>query len=194
MGELEEVNKQQEKFYKAHPNDETIMRSSLAEFITKKLTGEKLSSSKYSEVQAEIRKLRQTLSLPEPVYYTICFRAACLAAQRATDVKEQADKWQLVEGLIGEKNSQVPYLTMGELCLEGGNKKLAILAIRKEKRYEQRFNMLCDAEAWLEAVEEVFANKKLAKDDFSDNIDRIRREGPAFVEDFIKEAEKKRGR
>jgi len=190
VGELEEVNKLQEKFYKGHPNDETIMRSSLAEFITKKLTGEKLSSS----VQTEMRKLRQTLSVPEPVYYTIAFRAACLAAQRATDAKEQADKWQLVEGLIGEKNSQVPYLTMGELCLEGGNKKLAILAIRKEKRYEQRFNMLCDAEAWLEAVEEVFANKRLAKDDFSDNIDRIRREGPAFVEDFIKEAEKKRGR
>jgi hypothetical protein len=83
---------------------------------------------------------------------------------------------------------------MGELCIEAGNKKLAILAIRKEKRYDMRFNMLCDAEAWLEAVEEVFANKRLAKEDFSDNIERIRREGPGFVGDFIKDAEKKRGK
>jgi hypothetical protein len=34
------------------------MKGSLGEFITKKLTGEKLSSQKSSEVQAEIRKLR----------------------------------------------------------------------------------------------------------------------------------------
>ena len=53
--------------------------------------------------------------------------------------------------------------------------------------------MLCDAEAWLEAVEENFGNKKLAKDDFIDNVERIRRGGPSFVEDFIKEAEKKKG-
>ena len=81
---------------------------------------------------------------------------------------------------------------MGELCIEGGNKKLAILAIRKEKRYDLRFNMLVDIEAWLEAVEEVFSNKK--KDDFIENIERIRKEGPDFVEDFIREAEKKKGK
>ena len=41
MGEVEEVNKLQEKYYKAHPNDDTIMKTSLGEFITKKFTGEK---------------------------------------------------------------------------------------------------------------------------------------------------------
>lgn len=54
MGELEEVNKHQEKFYKAHPNDETVMKDSVSEFITKKLTGDKMSSSS----QSEMKKLR----------------------------------------------------------------------------------------------------------------------------------------
>ena len=49
---------------------------------------------------------------------------------------------------------------MGELCLEAGNKNFATLAIRKEKRYDLRINMLIQAEAWQEAVEEIFSNRK----------------------------------
>lgn len=186
VGEVEEVNKLQEQYYKTHMHDDIVMTSSLGEFITKRLTGEKLSDSKYTAACADMRRLRQTLTLPEPAYYTICFRAFCLEAERAADGKESDTKWKKVEGLILERNSQVPYLTMGELCLEAGNKKLAILAIRKEKRYDQKINMLIDAEAWLEAIEEVFSNKRHAE--FEDYLDRIRREGPSFVEDFIKDA------
>jgi len=61
---------------------------------------------------------------------------------------------------------------MGELCLEAENKKLATLAIRKEKRYEQKISMLIDAEAWVEACEETFANRK--NPDFEMFVDMIR--------------------
>ena len=81
------------------------MTSSLGEFITQKLTGEKLSDKAYTETCAEMRKLRQTLTLPEPAYYTICFRAFCQEASRANPGKEQDTKWKKVEGLIMEKNS-----------------------------------------------------------------------------------------
>lgn len=79
---------------------------------------------------------------------------------------------------------------MGELCLESGNKKLAILAIRREKKYDIKINMLIDAEAWLEAVEETFSNRKNV--DFDDFVERIQREGPSFVDDFIKDAMNKK--
>jgi len=65
---------------------------------------------------------------------------------------------------------------MGELCLESGNKKLAILAIKKEKKYEHRVQMLIDAEAWFEAVEETFSNRKHA--DHDEFVDKIRARGP----------------
>ena len=74
-----------------------------------------------------------------------------------SDAKEQASKWSKVQKMIEEKNPGVPYLTMGELCLEANNKTLAIMAIRKEKRYEMKIQMLIDAEAWFEATEETFS-------------------------------------
>ena len=43
--------------------------------------------------------------------------------------------------------------------------------------------MLIDAEAWLEAVEETFKNRKHAE--FDTFVAMIRAKGPAFVEDFI---------
>jgi len=48
---------------------------------------------------------------------------------------------------------------MGEILLEAQNKELAIQAIRKEERYEQKINMLIDAEAWTEAVDETFLKR-----------------------------------
>ena len=112
--------------------------------------------------------------------------------------KEAEDKWNKVEKLIDEKNSAVRYLTMGELLLEavGPNdyenraKTLAKKAIRKEKRYEFKIQMLIDAEAWTEAIEETFSNKKHAEFDMF--LDKIRQKGPPFVEDFIKEQSQKK--
>ena len=46
--------------------------------------------------------------------------------------------------------------------------------------------MLIDIEAWQEAVEIVFKNKK--DEDFESYVQQIRDKGPPFVEDFIKEA------
>ena len=43
MGELEDVNQHQAKYYKSHPGDSSVMRSSIADFITKKITGERLT-------------------------------------------------------------------------------------------------------------------------------------------------------
>lgn len=59
--------------------------------------------------------------------------------------------------MIQEKNPALPYLTMGELLLEAENKSLAVTAIRKEKKYDHRIQMLIDAEAWIEAVDETFS-------------------------------------
>ena len=58
MGEIEEVNKTQAQYYKAHTGEDKIMQSSLADFISKKLTGEKMSDSKRADVHAEMRNLR----------------------------------------------------------------------------------------------------------------------------------------
>jgi hypothetical protein len=74
---------------------------------------------------------------------------------------------------------------MGELCLEAGNKNFAILAIRKEKRYEFKISMLIQAEAWQEAVEEVFTNRK--HPEFDSYISEIQQKGPPFVYDFIRD-------
>lgn len=43
MGEFEDVNQQQAKYYRTHQTDSLVMRSSLADFMTRKLVGEKLS-------------------------------------------------------------------------------------------------------------------------------------------------------
>ena len=86
--------------------------------------------------------------------------------------------------MVNEKNPQLPYLTMGELCLEAENKQLAIVAIRKEKKYELKCPMLIDAEAWLEATEEIFANRK--HPDHEQFLMTLREKAPPFVEDFIK--------
>ena len=45
MGEFEDVNQQQAKYYRTHQNDSAVMRSSLADFMKRKLVGEKLSDS-----------------------------------------------------------------------------------------------------------------------------------------------------
>ena len=65
--------------------------------------------------------------------------------------------------MIAEKNPALPYLIMGELLMEAKNKNLAVVAIKKEKRYEHKVNALIDAEAWKEAVDETFANKRHAE-------------------------------
>jgi len=58
MGEMEEVNNSQAKYLKVHPANTDVMQQSLAEYISQKLTGEKMSDSKRADVHAEIRTLR----------------------------------------------------------------------------------------------------------------------------------------
>jgi len=79
---------------------------------------------------------------------------------------------------------------MAELCLEAGKKNLAIMAIKKEKVYEHKIQMLIDAEAWVEACEEAFTKK--THGEFEGFIEMIRDKGPPFVEDFIKEQQNKK--
>ena len=67
---------------------------------------------------------------------------------KCKDNSEKLKKWQKVQALISEKNPSVPYLTMGELCLESENRNFAIMAIRKEKRYDFKISILIQAEAW----------------------------------------------
>jgi hypothetical protein len=104
---------------------------------------------------------------------------------KTKDPSEALKKWQKVQQLVTEKNPNIPYLTMGELCLEAGNKNFANLAIRKEKRYDFKISMLIQAESWQEAVEETYSNRK--HQDFEMFLERIRKEGPPFVEDFIRD-------
>jgi molybdopterin-guanine dinucleotide biosynthesis protein A len=79
---------------------------------------------------------------------------------------------------------------MGELLLEAGNRNLASVAIKKEKRYEHRVTALIDAEAWKDAVEEAFTNKKHAE--FEGFLEKIQEKGPPFVSDFITDNQNKR--
>ena len=74
--------------------------------------------------------------------------------------------------------------------MESGNKNFANMAIRKEKRYDLKINMLIQAESWQEAVEEIYSNKKHA--DFDMFLEKVRMSGPPFVEDFIREQAQKR--
>jgi hypothetical protein len=72
--------------------------------------------------------------LPPAAYWAIIFRAYALDAKNTKDSSEALKKWQKVQALVTEKNPNIPYLTMGELCIEAGNKNFAVMAIRKEKR------------------------------------------------------------
>lgn len=190
VGELEDVNLQQAKYYKAHPQEESIMRSSLAEFITRKLTGDDVPEQQLKAAQAEVKHMRVTYKLPEQAYWSIVFRAYAQDAMKTADGAAAKKKWQTVQSMIQEKKPSVPCLTMGELLLEANSKDLAIQAIRREERYEPKINMLIDAAAWLEAVEETFAKKK--HPEFENFVDMIRAKGPPFVEDFIREQQMKK--
>lgn len=190
VGELEDVNQQQAKYYKAHPAEESIMRSSLADFITKKLTGDELSPDQVKAAHSEVKNMRLNYKLPEQAYYSVVFRANAQDAMRTADGARAKKKWQIVQNMVQEKTSPVPFLTMGELLLEANSKDLAVQAIRREPRYEPKINMLIDAEAWLEAVEETFAKRR--HPEFENFVAMIRAKAPAFVEDFIKEQQNKK--
>ena len=98
--------------------------------------------------------MRLNYKLPEQAYYSIVFRANAQDAMKTVDGARAKKKWQIVQNMVQEKTSPVPFLTMGELLLEANSKDLAVQAIRREPRYEPKISMLIDAEAWLEAVEE----------------------------------------
>lgn len=89
--------------------------------------------------------------------------------------------------MVNEKTPQAPYLAMGELLYEAQNKPLACKAIRKDKKFEQKMQMLIEGESWHEACEELYMNKK--NPDFDEYREKILMVGPAFVSDFIKEQE-----
>ena len=54
VNELDEVSQMQLKFYKQNPTDSAIMRSSLADFITKKLIS-KQTDSQLKESENEVK-------------------------------------------------------------------------------------------------------------------------------------------
>lgn len=58
MGELEDVNKMQADYYKQNHHDGSIMRYSLADFISKRITQEKMSDNMMKEVFGEIKNMR----------------------------------------------------------------------------------------------------------------------------------------
>lgn len=102
--------------------------------------------------------MRLSYKLPDQAYYSIVFRAFALDAKNTKDNSEKLEKWKRVTNLISEKNPAIPYITMGEFCLEAGNRDLAVTAIRKEKKYNIKVEMLINAEAWDDAVEVIFSN------------------------------------
>ena len=99
--------------------------------------------------------MRQDYKLPEDAYYAIVFRAYIVDARNSGSDKEKEAKLAKVQQLIDDRTPKLPYLTMAELCVEGGKdikfKELAIRAIMKEKVYELKIQALIDTEAWKEA-------------------------------------------
>ena len=57
MGELEDVNQHQAKYYR-ESRDSSVMRCSIGDFLTKKITGERLSDSQTREVYTECKNMR----------------------------------------------------------------------------------------------------------------------------------------
>lgn len=88
MGEIELVNKMQVAYVKQNQHNSQAMHYSLADFITQKLIGEKLSDSKQQEVFAELRKMRKDINLTETSYYSVVFRAFCQDAKMTAAGKE----------------------------------------------------------------------------------------------------------
>ena len=50
--------------------------------------------------------------------------------------------------MIDDPKPKLSFVMMGELCMEAGNKMLAIKAIRREKRPEIKIEALIEIEAW----------------------------------------------
>lgn len=102
------------------------MRNSLADFITKKITGDDIPESQRKAAQAEVKSMRVSYKLPEQAYWAIVLRAYAQDASRTADGAAAKAKWQTVQGMIQDKTPAVPFLTMGELLLEANSKDLAI--------------------------------------------------------------------
>ena len=150
-----------------------------------------MNDKERTSVMNELSKMRNDYKLPEEAYFSIVFRAYIVEARNTGSGKEQDAKLTKLQNFIDEKPPKVPYLTMAELCVEAGKdgrfKELAILAIKKEKVYELKIQALIDTEAWQEACKEAFAPKR-PKDELETFIEQIRKKGPPFVEDFIRDA------
>jgi hypothetical protein len=54
------------------------------------------------------------------------------------DHEEGKKRWARVIKMVNDSKPLIPYLTMGDLLIDAGNKILAVQAIRKEKKYETR--------------------------------------------------------
>ena len=74
MGELEDINQKQAQYYRENHHDGSIMRCSLGEFISKRITQEKMSDNQMKEVLGDIKNMRQTYNLPPAAYWAIIFR------------------------------------------------------------------------------------------------------------------------
>lgn len=69
------------------------MRSSLADFITKKLTGDELSPDQVKAAHSEVKNMRLNYKLPEQAYYSIVFRANAQDAMQTVDGARAKKKW-----------------------------------------------------------------------------------------------------
>ena len=97
---------------------------------------------------AEARNMGKAYGIPEHCYHAVIFRAVARDASREQNREEAAAKWQKVVQMIDEKTPKLSFVMMGELCMEAGNKMLAIKAIRREKKPEIKIEALIEIEAW----------------------------------------------
>ena len=60
------------------------------------------------------------------------------------DHEKNKKRWARVIKMVNDSKPLIPYLTMGDLLIDSGNKILAVQAIRKEKKYETRVQKLIE--------------------------------------------------
>ena len=127
------------------------------------------------EKEKDLKEMKNMLKLHERPYFMIVMRT--FAIQK---------NWNDISEFIKMKNPPVSYQFLAEICHEYGNVPLAIEAVKKIKDFDEKIPILMDMAQWREAIEESYNGKRL------EYLDEIRIKGPAFVEDFIKEEERKR--
>jgi len=143
-----------------------VVSCNVNEFFYKMLSDEKLTENKLKEnVASDLNNWQKNkLKLEVPYYDAIILRAYAKDARNATEANtnEASEKvaptaddknWKKVHDIVNNRVvPKIPLYTMGEICMEAGNKELAIQAVKREPNYVTKIEMLIDIEAWVEAV------------------------------------------